>query len=107
MISTHILDTSNGTPAQNVEVVLDKRDGDSWTKLATEKTNADGRISFNCPRVAGDYRLSFEIEEYFKLKNLESFFLATPVVFKIVDINRKYHVPLLLNPYGYTTYRGS
>jgi 5-hydroxyisourate hydrolase len=107
MISTHILDTSLGMAAKDVRVVLEKYDGKSWSVLSEDKTNADGRIVFNCQNVAGDYRLTFDIIDYFKSKGLESFFLNTPVSFRISDTNRKYHVPLLLNPYGYSTYRGT
>ena len=107
MISTHILDTGSGLPAGQVKVLLEKRDSSGWTKLEEALTNADGRISFQAPPVAGAYRLTFEIEDYFKRLGRESFFLATPVSFEIKDTNRKYHVPLLLNSYGYSTYRGS
>ena len=107
MISTHILDTSLGMAAKDVRVVLEKYDGKSWSVLSEDKTNADGRIAFNCQNIAGDYRLTFDIVDYFKSHGQESFFLNTPVSFRITDINRKYHVPLLLNPYGYSTYRGT
>lgn len=107
MISTHILDTSLGMPAKDVRVVLEKYDGSSWKVLFEDKTNADGRIAFATASVAGDYRLTFDTVDYFKKNKQESFFLDTPVAFKITDTNRKYHVPLLLNPYGYSTYRGS
>ena len=105
MISTHILDTSLGMPAPNVAVTLEKKDGETWHKLAEGRTNSDGRYAFNCPALAGDYRLTFFLEEYFQGK--ESFFLNTPISFRVQDINRKYHVPLLLNPFGLSTYRGS
>lgn len=107
MISTHILDTSLGYPAHGVEVLLEIKKGAQWTLLATEKTNNDGRIIFLCPPNAGTYRLQFEIEEYFKRTKITPFFTAAPVVFQITDTGRKYHIPLLLNPYGYSTYRGS
>ena len=107
MISTHILDTSLGFPAQGVAVKLEKKNGNAWQVIADEKTNTDGRIVFNCPKEVGTYRLQFQIEEYFKKNNIPPFFLEAPVVFQITDIARKYHVPLLLNPYGYSTYRGS
>ena len=105
MISTHILDTTKGVAAQNVTVVLEQQQAENWHHIATEKTNADGRIVFDCPKVSGVYRLTFMIEEYFK--DQEHFFMNTPVVFKIKDTGRKYHVPLLLNPYGHSTYRGT
>ncbi len=108
MISTHILDTSLGKPAMDVVVTLEKQTTNGqWTLLKSDKTNSDGRINFDCDYVAGSYRLNFEIVDYFKTQNLESFFQSTPVLFKVTDTNRKYHVPLLLNPYGYSTYRGS
>jgi 5-hydroxyisourate hydrolase len=107
MISTHILDTSKGIPANAVEVRLERREGNAWNLIDSNQTNNDGRIVFNCPAEVGVYRLLFKIEDYFKRTGQESFFLTTPVVFNIADTNRKYHVPLLLNPYGYSTYRGS
>lgn len=107
MISTHILDTSVGMPAPGVEVKLEKYDGKSWQAVDANKTNDDGRIAFNCPAEQGVYRLIFEVDQYFETRQVENFFLRTPVTFKITDTNRKYHVPLLLNPFGYSTYRGS
>lgn len=107
MISTHILDTSLGHPAQGVEVLLEKKKDDQWTLIAKEKTNSDGRIVFAAPAQAGNYRLQFQIENYFKKNKITPFFTVVPVVFDIVDTSRKYHIPLLLNPYGYSTYRGS
>ncbi len=107
MISTHILDTSLGHPATGVTVQLGKKVGDNWTLVATEITNLDGRISFSCSPAPGSYRLLFQIEPYFIKNNITPFFTAIPVTFDITDTNRNYHVPLLLNPYGYSTYRGS
>ena len=109
MISSHILDTSLGMPANNVTIELQKKlDSGAWESIGTAATNSDGRVVFDCPKVAGIYRLNFGLEDYYKSKNVNDFFfMNTPVIFKITDINRKYHVPLLLNPYGYTTYRGS
>ncbi|GAB4020108.1 MAG: hydroxyisourate hydrolase [Bdellovibrio sp.] len=107
MISTHILDTSSGSPAAHVEVKLEMHDGNQWSSIDQQKTNSDGRIAFNCPAKVGVYRLIFEVDQYFKNQKVEHFFLRTPVVFEVKDTNRKYHVPLLVNPYGYSTYRGS
>lgn len=108
MISTHILDTSKGMPAKDVGISLEKKDNAKWVHIGLGVTNADGRLSFDCPKEEGIYRLNFEIEAYFKASgNTDFFFLDTPVVFQITNTDRKYHVPLLLNPYGYTTYRGS
>lgn len=107
MISTHILDTSLGNPAAGVPVRLEKYDGKDWDVISEEKTNQDGRIVFNCPSEAGTYKLVFLTEAYFKKNKIKPFFLRAPVVFEISDTKRKYHIPLLLNPYGYSTYRGS
>lgn len=105
MISTHILDTTKGVPAHGVKVILEQQNGKEWKEIGQDNTNADGRIVFNCPKEAGIYRLTFHIEDYFKGE--EHFFVNTPIVFQVKNTDRKYHVPLLLNPYGYSTYRGS
>lgn len=105
MISTHILDTTKGLPASGVSVVLEKHQESGWTEIGKEKTNTDGRIVFQCPKEQGVYRLTFCIEEYYETE--EHFFMNTPIIFQIKNTERKYHVPLLLNPYGYSTYRGS
>ena len=107
MISTHILDTAVGDPAANVQVKLEKRVDHDWQLVGEDKTNDDGRIAFDCPKEAGYYRLLFDVEDYYTKQKVESFYLRVPVVFNITDTSRKYHVPLLLNPFGYSTYRGS
>jgi 5-hydroxyisourate hydrolase len=105
MISTHILDTSKGLPATDVKVTLEYKINSEWKEIGNDKTNADGRIVFNCPKEVGDYKLTFFIEDYFK--NEDHFFLNSPVIFRVTNAQRKYHVPLLLNPFGLSTYRGS
>jgi 5-hydroxyisourate hydrolase len=107
MISTHILDTTLGHPAKNVTVELAKHDGQHWKDIQVSATNDDGRIVFNCPSEKGVYRLKFKVEDYLKKNNFTPFFIVAPVVFEITDTSRKYHIPLLLNPFGYSTYRGS
>ena len=107
MISTHVLDTSRGLPASGISVSLEKKAGDVWQPIATEKTNADGRIVFSTVAESGTYRLQFQIAGYFQQHKIECFFPEVPVIFAITDTSRKYHVPLLLNPFGYSTYRGS
>ena len=105
MISTHILDTTKGMAATGVTVLLEQKNNDSWKEIGTDKTNTDGRIVFDCPKEQGIYRLTFQIEEYYQ--NEEHFFLNTPIIFQVKNTERKYHVPLLINPYGYSTYRGT
>jgi 5-hydroxyisourate hydrolase len=107
MISTHILDTSIGLPAAGVQVQLELNRNGNWDLLSSEETNTDGRIAFNCPTQPGTYRLQFFTEAYFQRNKQTVFFSLVPVIFQISDPSRKYHVPLLLNPYGYSTYRGS
>lgn len=107
MISTHILDTTKGMPAPDVLITLELKDDLNWITIGTGKTNADGRLSFDCSKKAGIYRLNFGIENYFLNNKTEHFFMDTQIVFKITNLNRSYHVPMLLNPYGYSTYRGS
>ena len=103
MISTHILDTSKGSPAEEVTVILEYRQEGQWQTLEKGVTNTDGRYKFLAAKNAGDYRITFMIEDYLQ----DSFFLNTPVAFKVQSTDRNYHVPLLLNPFGYSTYRGS
>lgn len=105
MISTHILDTSLGSPAKGVPVTLEIKGSDGWIELGVDKTNEDGRINFNCPKVPGDYRLTFHIEDYYK--GQEHFFLNTTINFRVKCVERKYHVPLIINPFGLSSYRGS
>lgn len=109
MISTHILDTSTGSPAAGVPVTLQFKvgEGGAWSDVIQGETNPDGRFAFDCERLAGIYRITFGIEEYFKRDRRDFFFMNVPVIFHVEDTNRKYHVPLLLNPFGYSTYRGS
>lgn len=107
MISTHVLDTSRGNPAAGVAVSLQKMNGDRWVDVSKGVTDADGRHAFGSEREAGTYQIVFDIEPYLKKSGGEFFFLTAPVVFKIENTQRKYHVPLLLNPFGYSTYRGS
>jgi 5-hydroxyisourate hydrolase len=107
MISTHILDTTKGMPAAHVRVRLEIFEQDLWKLVDEKMTNDDGRIVFESSPLSGDYRLTFMIEDYFKAQNTEHFFLNTPILFRVSDTTRKYHVPLLLNPYGHSTYRGS
>ena len=111
-ISTHVLDTSNGKPAKGVLVRLERNTpGAGWTVLTESVTDASGRIGQLIPPTdhlhLGSYRLSFDIETYFADQQEETFFPVVSLQFEIRDEMSHYHVPLLLSPYGYTTYRGS
>ena len=108
-ITTHILDTSLGKPAQGVSIILEQKNHD-YIKIAEGITNADGRISDLLPMGkildAGIYRLVFGTAAYFKKQNIKTFYPQVFIEFEITDALH-YHVPLLLNPFGYSTYRGS
>lgn len=111
-ISCHVLDTSLGRPAAGVTVVLERQeDGSSlWRSLATAQTNADGRavgLEGVAPRALGAHRLTFELEGYFRQTGQAIFFPRVQVEFIVGSPSEKYHVPLLLSPFGYCTYRGS
>src|SRR4029450_6005707 len=109
-ITTHVLDTSRGRPAAGVPVTLEVETAGGWTLVGRGTTNADGRIS---ELVTGDsvatgiYRLIFDTATYFAGKGVKGFYPQFTVTFKIEDAAQHYHVPLLLNPFGYSTYRGS
>ena len=111
-ISTHILDTSRGTPANGVAVCLEAQNTDeSWTELSHAWTDEDGRVKpfflVDRPLTAGIYRLVFDTEAYFSGLNIDTFYPQVTLVFKVDDDAQHYHVPLLICPYGYSTYRGS
>ncbi len=109
-ITTHVLDTSLGKPAAAVAVTLSIEDGDSWRELARALTDADGRVREfgpEPPRVAGRYQLSFDTAAYFRASSRSVFFERVTLEFQVTDASQHYHVPLLLTPFGYTTYRGT
>ncbi len=107
MISTHVLDLHRGAPAENVSVVLERTAVGGWQTLREARTDSDGRIAFTEASEAGVYRLTFAVKEYLHAQGHSPFFVEAPVTFEISDVSRKYHIPLLLSPYGYSTYRGS
>lgn len=111
-ISTHILDTSRGTPASGVAVCLEAQNTDeSWTELSHAWTDDDGRVKpfflVDRPLTGGIYRLVFDTDAYFSGLNIDTFYPQVSLVFKVDDDAQHYHVPLLISPYGYSTYRGS
>ena len=111
-ISTHILDVSRGAPAGGVAVRLELQNtNESWTELSHAWTDDDGRVKpfflVEEPLSGGTYRLIFDTEPYFAGLDIEFFYPQVTVVFKIEDAAQHYHVPLLISPYGYSTYRGS
>lgn len=109
-ITTHVLDTSQGCPAAGVAVELLSADSSEEEAIASGITNEDGRLTDllgDQKLPAGNYRLKFDTENYFAEQDVESFFPSVSIDFKIDDSGQHYHVPLLLSPFGYSTYRGS
>lgn len=108
-ISTHVLDTALGRPAADVTVLLERLVGDQWTAAGRGRTDANGRISalLEGPPLAGTYRLTFDTGAYFAVQDTRAFFPEVGIVFEALDGEPHYHVPLLLSPFGYSTYRGS
>lgn len=103
-ISTHVLDTSRGVPAAGIRVVLERSEGGQWKGVGQGVTNADGRVSDLATEVrAGSYRLRFDTGSY----DRDGFFPEVVITFEVRDPAQKYHVPLLLSRFGYSTYRGS
>jgi 5-hydroxyisourate hydrolase len=111
-VSTHILDAVAGAPARGVSVELSLRDDNrSWRSVETGVTDADGRIRFAAETVSGVYRLTFATGLYFSDHGLVGFYPEVIITFSTVTLDDAapghYHVPLLLSPYSYSTYRGS
>jgi 5-hydroxyisourate hydrolase len=109
-ITTHILDVSLGRPAAGVAVRLAMRDADVFTELANGTTDADGRVTtLLAPGTLarGTYRLSFDVAPYFESSHRSAFYPTVDVVFVVEHPEQHHHVPLLLSPFGYSTYRGS
>ena len=106
-ITTHVLDTAQGRPAGGVPVVLEFQGAKGgWKVLGKGRTDADGRLKDllppGAPLEAGTYRLTFDTSAC-----MQGFYPQVAVTFTVRDPSQHYHVPLLLSPYGYTTYRGS
>jgi len=108
-ITTHVLDTGSGKPAAGVPVTLQRLDGESWVRIAEGATDADGRMQQLGPDrlPQGTYRLAFDTGAYFAASGTETFFPEVLLTFGVVGSEAHYHVPLLLSPFAYSTYRGS
>ena len=111
-ISTHVLDMARGKPAKDVPVRLERQEsGGQWRVLASSQTDADGR----CPELfpgsetfcAGTYRLVFDTSSYYLLKKMQGLYPVVEITFQVLEGESHFHIPLLLSPYGYTTYRGT
>lgn len=115
-LSTHVLDTMNGCPAKGMRVILQALDGAQARTIKTLELNADGRtdggpLLDDSTMAAGRYRLVFWVAAYFRGRGVElpdpAFIDQVPIEFGIADAAGHYHVPLLVSPWAYSTYRGS
>jgi len=110
-ITTHILDVSKGCPARGVPVALERQTTTGWEIIGKGATDEDGRLRDLLDESeslqAGNYRLTFDTENYFAEQQIEGFYPQVVVAFTVRDAAQHYHVPLLLSPFGYSTYRGS
>jgi 5-hydroxyisourate hydrolase len=102
-LSTHVLDAARGCPAVGVPVRLERRDGAGWQQVAAGETDPDGRLA-GWEAAAGVHRLVFDTGAYL---GPDAFYPEVVVTFRVADAGQRYHVPLLLSPFAYSTYRGS
>ena len=109
-VTTHVLDTSAGKPGKNISVRLMQYENNEWRSIAQGITNDDGRVSDLLPAEkdlsVGNYKIVFETRNYYAAQNIKTFYPAVEILFTISDGDH-YHVPLLISPFGYSTYRGS
>ena len=110
-ITTHVLDVSLGKPAANIAVILETQSsGSSWSEVARGATDTDGRLrDWTAAKAlpAGIYRLNFDTRSYFAARKAASLYPQVVIMFEVRDPQEHYHIPLLLSPFGYSTYRGS
>ena len=109
-ITTHVLDTARGVPAAGVPVHLERMQDGAWAPVGAGHTDSDGRFKgllSGSPLVEGHYRISFELVDYHQRHGVQGFFPRAAIEFLVTDPGSHHHVPLLLSPFGYSTYRGS
>jgi 5-hydroxyisourate hydrolase len=109
-ITTHVLDTAKGKPAEGMRIILYQQVQNDWLPVANGITNKDGRIAGLLQKdhalPAGIYKMDFVTKDYFDQLELKGFYPVVTITFEITS-GEHYHIPLLLSPFGYTTYRGS
>jgi len=109
-ITTHVLDTATGFPAQGIKAILSKLINDEFVEIDSGITNEDGRITdllVGKKLEPASYKMHFALSDYFEKTNTEGFYPYADIVFQVRDTDSHYHIPLLLSPFGYSTYRGS
>jgi 5-hydroxyisourate hydrolase len=110
-ISTHVLDIALGKPAAHVPVRLEHRAKGNWLTLGSSSTDADGRcaqlLAESQPLAEGQYRLTFDTATYYAAQSVSGLYPVVEITFEVRKRDSQFHIPLLLSPNGYTTYRGS
>jgi 5-hydroxyisourate hydrolase len=110
-ITVHVLDTQRGKPAADMKVVLEQTEGKEWREIGKATTGANGRVETLLPKdkplAAGVYRLTFDTGAYFADNKIKTFYPQVVIAFTIDKPTEHYHVPLILSPFGYSTYRGN
>lgn len=110
-ISVHVLDTMTGEPAGGLAVVFSRKETTGWRDLAQGRTDQSGRIASllrpETPLLAGVYRITYDTAGYFSRHSVKTFYPEVQVIFEVIDPAAHYHLPLILSPHGYSTYRGS
>ncbi len=110
MITTHVLDTALGIPGKNIAIGLERQDQNVWHLVGAGITDSDGRLRTLTPQgpvQPATYRIRFQVAQYLESHGTKGFFPVVEIQFTVVDGDAHYHVPLLLSPFGYSTYRGS
>ena len=109
-VTTHILDISKGKPAWGISVILYEQIAHEWFQLAKGLSNTEGRLNNLLEEdeelAPGVYKMSFDIKSYFNAEDIEAFYPTVEVIFEVRTMGH-YHIPLLISPYGYSTYKGT
>ena len=109
-VTTHVIDTTTGKTAPGISVTLYHLTENNWAEIAVDMTNMEGRVNDLLPKEIelehGTYKLRFETKFYFEQLEMKTFYPFVEIVF-LIDSNAHFHIPLLISPFGYTTYRGS
>ncbi|SRR5689334_14566702 len=110
MITTHVLDLAQGGPAVGVTVICEMRQASEWTPVGRGTTDEKGRVvtlTEGWKVAPGTYRLTFDLNQYHRGQGVTPFFPEAKITFNVRDSDEHYHVPLLISPFGYSTYRGA
>lgn len=110
-LSVHVLNTQDGLPSPGVAVVLEQMKNGVWSELHSASTDSQGRVRdlfpSDIPLEHGTYKVTFRTGPWFAARNIDTFFPEIPIIFQVDGTLDHYHIPLLLSPFGYSTYRGN